>query len=201
MRTAQSFSFTTRANSSSNDWTRSVSSAVLLCCPLRPAVPSAGAERGVWCAVLSSVGVCCVRCAESPSYIPSYDDIIHVRARTSGIKETQFEVKGNKFRLLDVGGQKNERKKWIHSFEGVTAVIFVAAISEYDQTMYEDLKTNRMQDALSLFDDICNSKWFPRTSMILFLNKSGNTHKHTHKHTYTHAHSHTFVRTSALLTH
>ena len=37
------------------------------------------------------------------------------------------------FRLVDVGGQRNERRKWIHAFEGVTAVIFVAAISEYDQ--------------------------------------------------------------------
>lgn len=37
------------------------------------------------------------------------------------------------FRMVDVGGQRNERRKWIHAFEGVTAVIFVAAISEYDQ--------------------------------------------------------------------
>jgi hypothetical protein len=35
--------------------------------------------------------------------------------------------------MVDVGGQRNERRKWIHAFEGVTAVIFVAAISEYDQ--------------------------------------------------------------------
>eukprot|EP01083_Nonionella_stella_P156166 505329_1 len=31
------------------------------------------------------------------------------------------------------GGQRNERKKLIHCFGNVTAVIFVAAISEYDQ--------------------------------------------------------------------
>jgi hypothetical protein len=31
------------------------------------------------------------------------------------------------------GGQRNERRKWIHCFENVTAVIFVAALSEYDQ--------------------------------------------------------------------
>ena len=36
-------------------------------------------------------------------------------------------------RFLDVGGQRNERRKWIHCFEGVTALIFVTAISEYDQ--------------------------------------------------------------------
>lgn len=30
---------------------------------------------------------------------------------------------------------------------------------------------NQMQEALMLFDSICNSHWFVRTSIILFLNK------------------------------
>ncbi len=47
-------------------------------------------------------------------------------------------------RFIDVGGQRNERRKWIHAFEDVTCVMFVAAISEYDQTLYEDEKKNRM---------------------------------------------------------
>ena len=38
---------------------------------------------------------------------------------------------GEVYRLFDVGGQRNERRKWIHLFEGVSAVIFCAAISEY----------------------------------------------------------------------
>jgi hypothetical protein len=49
-------------------------------------------------------------------------------------------------RFLDVGGQRNERRKWIHCFEGVTAVMFVAAISEYDQMLYEDEKENRVHE-------------------------------------------------------
>jgi hypothetical protein len=57
------------------------------------------------------------------------------------------------------------------SFENVTAVLFVAAISEYDQVLYEDENTNRMVEALNLFEEICNSRWFRETSMILFLNK------------------------------
>lgn len=62
-------------------------------------------------------------------------------------------------------------KKWIHCFEGVTAVIFVAAISEYDQKLFEDASTNRMVEALELFEDICNNIFFMESSMILFLNK------------------------------
>ncbi len=75
------------------------------------------------------------------------------------------------FRFIDVGGQRNERRKWIHCFENVTAVIFVAAISEYDQTLYEDEKVNRLQESIDVFSTICNNPFFDKTAMILFLNK------------------------------
>ncbi|AES73475.2 heterotrimeric GTP-binding protein alpha subunit, putative [Medicago truncatula] len=51
---------------------------------------------------------------------------------------------GEVYRLFDVGGKRNERRKWIHLFEGVTPVIYCAAISEYDQTLFEDDSKNRM---------------------------------------------------------
>jgi len=104
-------------------------------------------------------------------YIPNNDDILRARVRTTGIVENNFAIDGNNFQMFDVGGQRNERKKWIHCFESVTAVLFVAAISEYDQTCFEDETTNRMTEALTLFDEISNSRWFEKTSIILFLNK------------------------------
>lgn len=106
-----------------------------------------------------------------PGYIPTQQDVLRSRVRTTGIVENGFDIDGNQFKMFDVGGQRNERKKWIHCFENVTAVIFVAAISEYDQVLYEDENTNRMVEALNLFEEICNSRWFRDTSMILFLNK------------------------------
>lgn len=42
------------------------------------------------------------------------------------------------FRMFDVGGQRSERKKWIHCFEGVTAIIFCVALSAYDLVLAED---------------------------------------------------------------
>ena len=39
------------------------------------------------------------------------------------------------------------------------------------QVLYEDENTNRMDEALILFDQICNHPSFKKTSMILFLNK------------------------------
>ena len=40
-----------------------------------------------------------------------------------------------------MGGQRSERKKWIHCFEDVTAIIFCVAMSEYDQVLHEDETT------------------------------------------------------------
>ncbi len=107
-----------------------------------------------------------------PHYIPTYTDILHSRARTTGIVETAFSVGDYPFRLLDVGGQRNERRKWIHCFEKVTALLFVSAISEYDEVLYEDNTVNRMVESINLFSEICSSKWFTETSIVLFLNKS-----------------------------
>jgi len=104
-------------------------------------------------------------------YIPNEQDVLRSRVRTTGIVQTDFKIKALDFKMFDVGGQRNERRKWIHAFDNVHAVIFVAALSEYDQVLYEDETQNRMEEAISLFDQIVNSRWFADTSMILFLNK------------------------------
>ncbi|KAF9080062.1 Guanine nucleotide-binding protein alpha-2 subunit, partial [Mortierella sp. AM989] len=107
-----------------------------------------------------------------PGYTPDDADILRCRVKTTGITETTFYIGSLTYRMLDVGGQRSERKKWIHCFEGVTAVLFLAAISAYDQCLVEDKDSNQMEEAMMLFDQICNSQWFVDTSMILFLNKT-----------------------------
>lgn len=106
-----------------------------------------------------------------PNYLASDDDILYARVRTSGIVTERYMIDGTMFEMYDVGGQRNERKKWIHCFDNVTAIIFVAALSEYDQVLFEDASTNRMIEAIQLFKDICNNKFFTNSSMLLFLNK------------------------------
>jgi guanine nucleotide-binding protein subunit alpha len=106
-----------------------------------------------------------------PGYLPDESHIFRARVRTTGIVEMEFEVDENKYIMFDVGGQRNERKKWIHCFDGVTAVIFVAALSAYNQKLYEDKRTSRVSEALKLFEEVCKSAWFKKTAKILFLNK------------------------------
>lgn len=108
----------------------------------------------------------------NPAYICSDEDILKGRIKTTGITETEFNIGSSKFKVLDAGGQRSERKKWIHSFQGITAVVFVLALSEYDQTLFEDERVNRMHESIMLFDTLLNSKWFKNTPFILFLNKT-----------------------------
>jgi len=108
----------------------------------------------------------------SPSDLSQYkQDILLARVRTSGMVTESYTIDGRKFEMYDVGGQRNERRKWIACFDSVTAVIFIAAISEYDQKLFEDQTTNRMLEALELFDEVVNDSHFAKAAMILFLNK------------------------------
>nr|7SR8_A Chain A, a modified Guanine nucleotide-binding protein G(q) subunit alpha [Homo sapiens]8EIT_A Chain A, A modified Guanine nucleotide-binding protein G(q) subunit alpha [Homo sapiens]8EJC_A Chain A, A modified Guanine nucleotide-binding protein G(q) subunit alpha [Homo sapiens]8EJK_A Chain A, A modified Guanine nucleotide-binding protein G(q) subunit alpha [Homo sapiens] len=80
---------------------------------------------------------------------------------TSGIFETKFQVDKVNFHMFDVGGQRDERRKWIQCFNDVTAIIFVVDSSDY----------NRLQEALNDFKSIWNNRWLRTISVILFLNK------------------------------
>lgn len=63
----------------------------------------------------------------------------HMHARTGAHKsETLSSLLYPVCRMFDVGGQRSERKKWIHCFEGVTAIIFCVALSAYDLVLAED---------------------------------------------------------------
>lgn len=104
-------------------------------------------------------------------YYPTEQDIIRCKARTIGITETIFKLRSHEMLMVDVGGQKSERRKWIHCFQDVTSILFLVSLSGYDQCLVEDKDANQMQDAMTIWDSICHSQWFRQTSIILFLNK------------------------------
>ncbi|XP_035207371.1 guanine nucleotide-binding protein subunit alpha-11-like [Stegodyphus dumicola] len=72
-----------------------------------------------------------------PDYLPTQQDILRVRVPTTGVIEYPFDLNSIIFRMVDVGGQRSERRKWIHCFENVTSIIFLVALSEYDQILFE----------------------------------------------------------------
>ncbi|EGO60557.1 hypothetical protein GE21DRAFT_7973 [Neurospora crassa] len=105
------------------------------------------------------------------NYVPSDQDLLRSRLRTTGITETVFDLGQLTYRMFDVGGQRSERKKWIHCFENVNCLLFLVAISGYDQCLVEDKDGNQMNEALMLWESIANSHWFTKSALILFLNK------------------------------
>uniref|UniRef100_A0A671SR73 Guanine nucleotide-binding protein subunit alpha n=1 Tax=Sinocyclocheilus anshuiensis TaxID=1608454 RepID=A0A671SR73_9TELE len=105
-------------------------------------------------------------------YLPTIQDILRVRIPTTGVIEYIFDLQTVIFRMVDVGGQKSERRKWIHCFENVTSIIFLVALSEYDQVLYECANENRMEESKALFKTIISYSWFQESSIILFLNKT-----------------------------
>jgi GTPase SAR1 family protein len=107
----------------------------------------------------------------SEDFIPTEKDILMCRIKTIGITELSFEIDKKNFRLVDVGGQRNERSKWIKCFENVDLVLFVVSLSEYDLNCYEDNTTNRLYESLALFEEISNSKFFQETPIVILFNK------------------------------
>jgi len=110
-------------------------------------------------------------CGVPSTFVPTNEDILHSRVRTSGVVQENFQIGEARFEMYDVGGQRNERRKWIHSFQNVTTVMFVAAVSEYNQVLYEDNGVNRQTEAVELFRQQLESEWFLTIPFILFLNK------------------------------
>ncbi|KAI4880610.1 hypothetical protein NFI96_004125 [Prochilodus magdalenae] len=106
-----------------------------------------------------------------PSYLPTQQDVLRVRIPTTGIIEYPFDLQSIIFRMVDVGGQRSERRKWIHCFENVTSIMFLVALSEYDQVLVESDNENRMEESKALFRTIITYPWFQNSSVILFLNK------------------------------
>lgn len=100
-------------------------------------------------------------------------DVIRARVPTSGINEIEFSYKHVILRMVDVGGQRSEQRKWIHCFDNVSGVLFIAEISAYN--LIEDdgeTRKNRLKYSMHLFKRVANNRCFgKKTAMILFLNK------------------------------
>jgi GTPase SAR1 family protein len=104
-------------------------------------------------------------------YLPDDQDILRCRVLTTGIFETRFSMNKVNFHLFDVGGQRDQRRKWIQCFNEVTAIIFVVDISSFNTTLREDPNVNRLVESLETFRQIWINRYLYRISVILFLNK------------------------------
>ncbi|XP_037784644.1 guanine nucleotide-binding protein G(s) subunit alpha-like [Penaeus monodon] len=117
---------------------------------------------------------------KQPDYVPSVQDILHSRRRTTNIQKIEFEVKIPRkyggggsltFWMFDVGGQRGERKKWIQVFDGIQTVLFLVSASCFDLVVREDEATNRLQESIKIFQNVWVSRFLKDAGFIVFLNK------------------------------
>uniref|UniRef100_A0A8R1HUD0 Uncharacterized protein n=1 Tax=Caenorhabditis japonica TaxID=281687 RepID=A0A8R1HUD0_CAEJA len=108
-------------------------------------------------------------------------DVLKARVPTTGITEIVFPFREAHLRMIDVGGQRSEQRKWIHCFDNVNGVLFIAAISGYNLFVDDEEnpkadgsvgRKNRLRYSMELFKRIANHQCFnKKTAIILFLNK------------------------------
>ncbi|KAG9102025.1 hypothetical protein FS749_000059 [Ceratobasidium sp. UAMH 11750] len=109
-------------------------------------------------------------------YMPSENDILRARIKTVGVQEHRLRFErgpdsGLEWRIFDVGGARNQRLRWAAYFQDMNAIIFLAPISPFDQTLAEDPRMNRVKDSLLLWQEICRNKVLEKVPIVLFLNK------------------------------
>jgi len=94
------------------------------------------------------------------------------RTKTTGVVEKLIKVNDDlHIKLVDVGGQRNERRKWFSLFDQCTLVIFLCAASDFNKLLYEDDETNRMIENLNLFKETVNNRWFKDKPFVVLYNK------------------------------
>ncbi|KAF8160896.1 guanine nucleotide binding protein, alpha subunit [Crassisporium funariophilum] len=110
-------------------------------------------------------------------YQPSDQDIVRARLRTTGVQEYHFTLdRANATDLdwimYDVAGIRTSRAAWIPYFREITALIFLAPLSAFNERLAEDNRVNRLEDTFVLWKTICSSRLLEDVQIILFMNKT-----------------------------
>ena len=105
------------------------------------------------------------------NYSPTAEDYLRCRVLTRGITETRVQIDGVTYNLFDVGGQSEERRKWIQCFNDVRVILFVVPCSSYNLSLAEDPTQNILKESLHLFHSIWNNRFLKKVPIMLLLNK------------------------------
>lgn len=73
--------------------------------------------------------------------------------------------------VIELGGCRSERRKFIHALEEMQAIFFTAELNVYDNALLhgQEDRANIMGEQLVLFDSIVNTRYFPNCPVVLLL--------------------------------
>ena len=103
---------------------------------------------------------------------PTFEQIFKASIPTKGYRTHQIKINQYNTEIVEIGGEKTERENWHHAYKDVDLIVYVASLSDFNQTMTNEPDTQRTQDALSLFSQIAANPLFATTPIFLLLNKS-----------------------------
>ncbi|KAL8817059.1 MAG: hypothetical protein Q9223_004040 [Gallowayella weberi] len=101
-----------------------------------------------------------------------FDARLYVHIKTIGLYKSNIRVKPFEYEIIDVGGTRSVRKKWLRCLEGLDHVIYVADLNGYCQNLEEDPNMNQMLESLHVFEGITRSPHVQNIPVFLFLNKA-----------------------------
>ncbi|CAF1024445.1 unnamed protein product [Adineta steineri] len=107
----------------------------------------------------------------APDYLSTEQDILCARILINGITEYLFDFENITFRIIKNGARRSEHRKWIRYFDNAFAILFLAALDEYDHVLVESDNENQMEESIALFRTIVTNRWYMKFPVILFLNK------------------------------
>ncbi|KAI4236444.1 MAG: hypothetical protein L6R40_006154 [Gallowayella cf. fulva] len=101
-----------------------------------------------------------------------FDPSLCVHIKTTGLYEVKFKMEPFEYAIVDVGGTRSSRRKWIHCMGGSDYVIYVADLNAYCQNLAEDHEANQMLESLQVFESITALSVMQNIPVFLFLNKA-----------------------------
>ncbi|CAF0767053.1 unnamed protein product [Adineta steineri] len=107
----------------------------------------------------------------APDYLSTEQDILCARILINGITEYSFDFENITFRIIKNDARRSEHRKWIRYFDNAFAIIFVAALDEYDHVLAESDNENQMEESIALFRTIVTNRGYRNFPVVLFLNK------------------------------
>ncbi|KAH0534140.1 hypothetical protein FGG08_007266 [Glutinoglossum americanum] len=106
----------------------------------------------------------------APTYRPTDKDILHARAKTTGVTEQRFDMPTLTYRIFDT--IYPEKRQLVQYFEKVTAIIFSIDLADSDRVADQNKETCLLQEDIAQFDAVCNSRCFVKTPVILYFNNT-----------------------------
>lgn len=86
-------------------------------------------------------------------YYVTFDDVLNHSVKTTGVSTIELTVNNVKLRLVDVGGDKEQRLGWDNILQHASAVVWVSSLSEFDQTS-EDHSMIKMKETLVVLQNL-----------------------------------------------